>query len=380
MKNQAEYAVLRFINQNSGYNIIHDYVRGSTVIQFAKKGNRVHKETVFIWLEQLATQLEHFVNSEEGQNYGEVNPYAVIVTEDNKILLLDLEADSNNDLIKKMRKKNIRSLFVAEGHVLSRNTHVEDDFYGFSQVLKFMVDCCCESEYFTRSEEKSLIHIMNLCLKQQKYEKNLWNEIKKELRKLRSRVSHCETRPKKRRMRIAFKWILLLITVCAALWLNKSIVSAWMTDVVEVGEESPDPAVIKAYREIGLCYFADLEDIDTGCYYLSRASGYDPLSKIYLDILYGIKYGTASREEGQLLQEKLKRVQKEWGNLERQNIKYEKYLYYLPVISMYEELGTQEGNIQIIHLCKDVLKNPGKSDRDEKIRMHFERACEKRTP
>lgn len=358
MRNQSEYAVLRFVNQGSGYHMIHDYIKGSTVIQFAKKGNKVQKETVFLWLEQLAVQLEHCMLCEEQEIYGEVNPYAVIVTEDNKVLLLDLDAESNLELMKKMRKKKIRSLFVSRGRVLSRSIQIEDDFYGFSQVLKFMVDCCCVNERYTRTEEKGLIRIMNLCLKPCEYKNDLWKEIRGELRRLRSRVVHCDSSKRRQRRKNKFrKYILIILLAVLGIWMNKSIVSAWFANTFQEEIQITDPVVNKAYREAGLVYFSEFSDVENAEYYLDRAAEEDRLSRIYIQILKALKYGVQSEKERLELKNTVEEGRKILKEYDRKNHKYDQYLYEFPFVKIYWDLNSDETNRQVIELCEGILEN-----------------------
>ena len=357
MRNQSEYAVLRFVNQGSGFHMIHDYIKGSTVIQFAKKGNKVQKETIFLWLEQLAVQLEHSMLCEEQEIYGEVNPYAVIVTEENKVLLLDLDAESNLELMKKMRKKKIRSLFVSRGRVLSRSTQIEDDFYGFSQVLKFMVDCCCVNERYTRTEERGLIRIMNLCMKPREYQNDIWKEIRGELRRLRSRVVHYDNRKKKKRKRRCWKYILLFLLAVCGIWMNKSIVSAWFTNTFQEEIQITDPVINKAYREAGLVYFSEFGDVENAEYYLNHSAEEDRLSRIYLQILKGLRYGVQSEKERLELKNTVEEGRKILKEYDRKNRKYDQYLYELPFVKIYWDMDSEETNRRVIDLCERLLEN-----------------------
>ena len=382
MKNQSEYAVLRFVNQGSGFHMIHDYIKGSTIIHYAKKGNKVQKEVIYLWMEQLAAQLEHCMLCEEQEVYGEVNPYSVIVAEDNKILLLDLDADSNREMIKRMRKKKIRSLFVSKGRVLSKNTQPEDDFYGFAQVLKFMVDRCCVSERYSRIEEKGLVRVMNICMKSDEYEEELWKEIRGELRKLRNRTV-CHEEKKKRKPGKWMKIILILLGAVCCLWLNKSIVSAWVGESMPRDIKRSDPGLNRAYREAGLIYYSDFNDMENSFFYLDRCAQNDRMSRIYLQLLRAVKYGVNSEADRLELNKNLEDGQRCLKQYDKRNRIYDRYIYYLPFIEIYSRMESNNAVRQIIAMCEKILSS-SKSDqniegknREIRIREYLAEAYEK---
>ena len=78
-------------------------------MEYIKQGIRVEKETVFEWIRQLSKQLEQYYRcGNEDAAYGYVNPYAVIITGDGMLCLLDINEPENEELLKQMKKKNIK--------------------------------------------------------------------------------------------------------------------------------------------------------------------------------------------------------------------------------------------------------------------------------
>ena len=86
--------------------MVNDYAKGCSLMEYIKQGIRVEKETVFDWIRQLSKQLEQYYRcGNEDAAYGYVNPYAVIITEDGMLCLLDINEPENEELLKQMKKK-----------------------------------------------------------------------------------------------------------------------------------------------------------------------------------------------------------------------------------------------------------------------------------
>ena len=108
MEERRDYAVLRFVDQNGWSYMVNDYAKGCSLMEYIKQGIRVEKETVFDWIRQLSKQLEQYYRcGNEDAAYGYVNPYAVIITEDGMLCLLDINEPENEELLKQMKKKKL---------------------------------------------------------------------------------------------------------------------------------------------------------------------------------------------------------------------------------------------------------------------------------
>ena len=105
MEERKEYAVLRFVDQNGWSYMVNDCVKGCSLMEYIKQGIQVEKETVFGWMGQLARQLEQYYRcGNEDVAYGYVNPYAVIITGEGTLCLLDINEPENEELLRQMKK------------------------------------------------------------------------------------------------------------------------------------------------------------------------------------------------------------------------------------------------------------------------------------
>lgn len=191
MEERRDYAVLRFVDQNGWSYMVNDYAKGCSLMEYIKQGIRVEKETVFDWIRQLSKQLEQYYRcGNEDAAYGYVNPYAVIITGDGMLCLLDINEPENEELLKQMKKKKLRMLFVRKERVLSQKTERSDDLYGLAKIMEFTVEKCLDPKAFTRKEErvwkrmlgkcyssgKNAIKVLKICKKKLVFWKGKWKD------------------------------------------------------------------------------------------------------------------------------------------------------------------------------------------------------------
>lgn len=184
MTEKTEYAVLQFVEQNGYCHMVHAVIQGHSVMEYAKEEVKLDKSKVSGLLISLVRQLEQFYKCEEQEAYGFVNPYAIIVTEDGEVRLLDTEAQENRELLVKMQKKKVRVLFISPEYVLSQRKRREDDLYGFGKSVQFVVDKCCGQKAFSWREEKLFQKLYARCRTGGKASIDEWKSMGKILQKL----------------------------------------------------------------------------------------------------------------------------------------------------------------------------------------------------
>ena len=194
----------QYISQTVNLKFIPDMV---TFSQYATVLFR--KETVFDWIRQLSKQLEQYYRcGNEDAAYGYVNPYAVIITEDGMLCLLDINEPENEELLKQMKKKKLRMLFVRKERVLSQKTERSDDLYGLAKIMEFTAEKCLDPKAFTRKEERVWKRMLGKCYSSGK------NAIKV-LKNMQKEIGFLEREMERPRDKVSAKKILLaILAVC----------------------------------------------------------------------------------------------------------------------------------------------------------------------
>ena len=112
VKDEKGYDVVRFIEHGGKCRPAMDYVRGQTLIGRLQTERKIPKKLLFQWFRMLCTQLDCYHRSKGMQCYRYLSPYSVIVTREDKLLLLDLSVPGNGFVMKKMQIPAVRAHFV----------------------------------------------------------------------------------------------------------------------------------------------------------------------------------------------------------------------------------------------------------------------------
>lgn len=415
---RTEYAVVRFLDQNGYCHMVSDYVKGYSLMQYVKMELCVSKKCMFRWMTELAHQMEQYSKCEEENAYGYVNPYAVIVTEEERILLLDAGDQESEVLVKRMQKKKVRALFVRRKRVLSQRVEREDDFYGFAKTIQFMAAKLPTDDVITRKEERILRKVVDRCLEGKKADVREWKEIQKELRKLES--EEAGTVPGEGRLRRL--GIAAVVTVAAAagvvFWQSgretKRAVIQAESQEKNVGnsqsmknealdgtpeEESEDqsargrngadvqeeqrrlsdaPTSEGAALELGLIYLADWQDYAESCRYLELAAGKNELAGNYLTIARSLQRGGAEnlikREVERAVEDIRLELKPEFETAETERLQKRNTLYQLPLLYGYELLESKESALEIVEIG-ELLDTDYEWSEDERSRERQVKKC-----
>lgn len=141
-----------------------DYVSGELLIYRLKRCPEIEKTLLFEWMRELLHQLEQFHRCRSNQSYRYVNPYSVLVTAEGKLLLLDLEADSNEFVLRNMQKRSMREHFVKPVIYIRENTKISLDLYGYAKTIQFILANVHVEPSLTPREENRLEKIIDKCL------------------------------------------------------------------------------------------------------------------------------------------------------------------------------------------------------------------------
>lgn len=165
-----------------------DYLPGELLIYRLKRCPEVKKALLFDWMKQLLYQLELFHRCRNNESYRYLNPYSVLVTQEEKLFLLDLEAESNEFVLRNMQKRAMRNHFVKPVVNIRENTKISLDLYGYGKTIQFILANVSVEPSLTKREENRLEKIIDKCLcENQKKQYEDLKQIKKELPSIQER-------------------------------------------------------------------------------------------------------------------------------------------------------------------------------------------------
>ena len=298
MEERRDYAVLRFVDQNGWSYMVNDYAKGCSLMEYIKQGIRVEKETVFDWIRQLSKQLEQYYRcGNEDAAYGYVNPYAVIITGDGMLCLLDINEPENEELLKQMKKKKLRMLFVRKERVLSQKTERSDDLYGLAKIMEFTAEKCLDNV----SAKKILLAILAVCIMSAAI---IGGTVKKPETKA---IAADQDQPEA--------------------GVQEGVKEKKETkEVVEQNGDSP-------YLEMGLIYYVAWEDYVNSLDSLDKEMQETEFSDAYRVVIASLEEGSIQQEDGLNAEDAVKKILDE---LEKraEKIQMKVYLYQYPLLKV----------------------------------------------
>ncbi len=165
-----------------------DYLPGELLIYRLKRCPEMEKALLFDWMKQLLYQLELFHRCRGNESYRYLNPYSVLVTQEERLFLLDLEAESNEFVLRNMQKRAMRNHFVKPIINIRENTRISLDLYGYGKTIQFILANVNVEPSLTKREENRLEKIIDKCLcENQKNQYEDLKQIKKELPSIQER-------------------------------------------------------------------------------------------------------------------------------------------------------------------------------------------------
>lgn len=114
MAYEQGYDVLRLIEHSESCYVSSEYVRGRTLIRYIREEKEIEKEQLFAWMRKMAGTLACVHKCRGAPCYQYVNPYSMIIAEDEELYFLDLKAASNQEMLIRMQKRTIREHFLPE--------------------------------------------------------------------------------------------------------------------------------------------------------------------------------------------------------------------------------------------------------------------------
>ena len=347
MEERRDYAVLRFVDQNGWSYMVNDYAKGCSLMEYIKQGIRVEKETVFDWIRQLSKQLEQYYRcGNEDAAYGYVNPYAVIITGDGMLCLLDINEPENEELLKQMKKKKLRMLFVRKERVLSQKTERSDDLYGLAKIMEFTAEKCLDPKAFTRKEERVWKRMLGKCYSSGK------NAIKV-LKNMQKEIGFLEREMERPRDKVSAKKILLaILAVCI---MSAAIIGGTVkkpeTKANAADQDQPEAGVQEGvkekketkevveqngdspYLEMGLIYYVAWEDYVNSLDSLDKEMQETEFSDAYRVVIASLEEGSIQQEDGLSAEDAVKKILDE---LEKraEKIQMKVYLYQYPLLKV----------------------------------------------
>ena len=164
MNTQKDYDVLRLIEHNRICYVSSDNVKGAPLVYWIKYHPYLDKKQMIQWIYTIIQQLAQIHKCRGNPCYQYVNPYSLIVTEDEKLCFLDIGAESNKEKVRFMQRRNVRDYFLPEEESFYYRASEELDIYGLGKTLQYLLAFIEVEPGFTKKEEKKLKKLIAKCI------------------------------------------------------------------------------------------------------------------------------------------------------------------------------------------------------------------------
>ena len=137
MQSMRSYGVWKLVEHDGVGHLSVDEVEGTLLIYRIQEEKCMEKERVIKWIRQLVTQLDLYQRSGENPEqircYRYLNPYSVLITGEDQVMLLNLEDPQNEFVMKNMQKRSMRHHFVRAVQTFGENSKIAVDLYGLGK-------------------------------------------------------------------------------------------------------------------------------------------------------------------------------------------------------------------------------------------------------
>lgn len=392
---KEEYDVLRLIEYNQVCYVSSEYVKGKTLIQWIKYHPCIEKEMFLQLIESITGQLSQIHRCRGNPCYRYVNPYSIIVSEDGKISFLDINAKSNTEQLRLMKRRTVREHFLPSDEPYYQKESIELDIYGLGRTLQYLLSETDPEPPLSRKEEARFQKIISRCLS--RHSKKLFQNVS-EIQRLIPKYRQSKTeKPKGNSIKLS----MALLGICAAACMTAggiTVVNS-IKPVSEVqGEEKPDGSKYmqeeqgsfenteeeQLSMELGVVYFLELMDYEKSREYFKKVDESDLADS--MAVIAGCLAGNGTGPSE--LRDALSRAETE---IEEQGdeLAGEKTDYYLCMLRGYVFLS-EEGDLKsILRLGEEcvqdaqqerlaeitgylALAHEGLGDYEEAVRMYSE--------
>lgn len=274
------YDVLRLIEHGQICYISSEYVRGKPLAWYLKYHPHVSRQELFGWIQCLERQLEMLHKCRKHPCYRYVNPYSVIVSEEGELYLADMEAGSNEEMLRLMRRKSIREHFLPGEAPYYRKASVSLDAYGMGRTIQYLLAMSDVDPPLTRRETARLQKLISRCEKvsSKKAIQNL-SEIRKYIPVYEEKQPNIGKRAGKV---LAVAALLCIFAVVGRWGIEKNIFGGKEAQAETLRDTEREKAEVKEGEnfqekeeriELALAYFLEIED------YQKAADTLEPVRK-----------------------------------------------------------------------------------------------------
>lgn len=402
MASKEGYDVLRLIEHGQTCYISSEYLEGRPLVWWLKYHPNISKQQMLEWMGSITKQLAKIHKSKKKPCYQYVNPYSMVVTEEGELYFLDLEAGINEDMRKRMLRRDIREHFLPPENPYYGKGSISLDIYGLGKTFQYLLASVRVDPPLGRRETAKLKKIISKC---QRYNsKHSYQSVQEICKDLPIYQIPKEKRKQKKGKWLAAAGILVVLLLLGKRYFlserepqekirkqevaEKGKEGRKMTEIQE--EDAKEEAGEEAYLEVALSYFLDMKEYEKCLSYLEKMEPKNEMAEAMKVVVRRFtgkeqKNGVEAQKEEKKAAEALEELEQMILEQEEKGIsgqgeadQEQKISRYRFLIKGYENMTLEGAAEQVIRLCEECLKWEGLTEETEKeICESMALACER---
>ena len=163
---KSYYEVIKFLDHDDSSRVIMDVVKGELLVNRVKSAPETTKNLVFSWFYQLLSQMIQYHKCYHNRSYRYLNPFSVVITEENEVFLLDIDASSNHFVLKQLQTPSMREHFLKTTIQPTEENKARYDIYCFGKTIQYVLASLESFISLNRREELRLLKFVEKCFEE----------------------------------------------------------------------------------------------------------------------------------------------------------------------------------------------------------------------
>lgn len=234
---------MQFIPQANRYRIVSNEVEGQLLMHILERGE-VEKQLFQQYLHEIVEQLILFEQYSKETQYRYMNPYCIVISKASEVLLLNLEVDSNQFVMKYLQQREVRDHFIVYPMMDTNRNIKHQGLFNFGRTLEFFLSHCEIQPPFTSREIKKYNSIIQACCPSQgEQEYQVVRDIVKDIPK----ISKIQSSPLQKHRPSLLKLAVIVVVLLLALFVKSQLKQTNIetgSQVVQAAEGEDDSQTI----------------------------------------------------------------------------------------------------------------------------------------
>ena len=163
---KSYYEVIKFLDHDDSSRVTMDVVKGELLVNRVKSTPETTKNLVFSWFYHLLSQMIQYHKCYNNRSYRYLNPFSVVITEENEVFLLDIDASSNHFVLKHLQTPSMREHFLKTTIQPTEENKARYDIYCFGKTMQYVLASLESIISLNKREELKLFKIVEKCFEE----------------------------------------------------------------------------------------------------------------------------------------------------------------------------------------------------------------------